>query len=146
MLKLFLIRMRYECEVVNNVAKTASQMDILELEEIVENLKSANDLMLISKFDSEFHKRLFAIVGDVEFFKWWRAQSKALNTYMNNFWKSVGYQTMRYEVIIDIHHAILNAIKEKNPDEAVLQMEKHFAFVIVELIGSLFEEGEKANK
>ncbi|GHU65083.1 hypothetical protein AGMMS49983_12210 [Clostridia bacterium] len=141
MLKLFIIRMRYECEVVKIVAQTASKMDILELDDIADSLNASNDLTLISKFDTEFHKRLFAIVGDMEFFTWWRSQSKSLNIYMNNFWKTVGYQTDRYETIINIHNCILEAIKDKDPVKAIRQMEKHFSFVVVELMGSLFENG-----
>jgi len=143
MLKLFIIRMRYECEVVKIVANSASKMDILELDEIVENLLRSNDLTLISKYDTEFHRRLFAIVGDVEFFSWWRSQSKSLNTYMNNFWKSVGYQTVRYETIANIHSHILEAIEDRDPDRAVSFMEQHFAFVVVELMGSLFDSDRK---
>jgi DNA-binding GntR family transcriptional regulator len=141
MLRLFIIRMRYECEVVKTVAQMATKMDILELDEIVDNLNASNDLTLISKYDTEFHKRLFAIVGDVDFFTWWRSQSKTLNIYMNNFWKSVGYHTARYDVIIDIHNKILDAIKVHSPEDAIKQMERHFSFVVVELMGSLFESG-----
>jgi DNA-binding GntR family transcriptional regulator len=139
MLNLFLIRMRYECEVVKTVINKATSMEILELEDIIAELNSSSDFNLISKFDTEFHKRLFAIAGDMGFFKWWREQSKQLGTYMNNYWKSVGYQTARYKVIIDIHKKIFEAIKEKNTEQAIRQMEKHFSFVVVELVGSLYD-------
>lgn len=138
-LELFIIRMRYECEVVKIVTENATDIDILDLEDIVHNLNNSNDLALISKHDMEFHKRLFAIVGDMDFFKWWRSQSKLLNTYMNNFWKSVGYLTMRYDLIMNIHSSILEAIKNKNSKQAIAQMERHFSFVIVQLMGSLFD-------
>ncbi len=141
LLRLFIIRMRYECEVVKSVIHEARAMDLLELEDIVENLTTASDLNLIAKYDTEFHRRLFAIVGDMEFFKWWRGQSKTLNTYMTNFWKSVGYHTTRYQIIIDIHARILEAIKENDEAAALDWMEKHFAFVVIELMGSLYETG-----
>jgi len=39
---------------------------------------------------------------------------------MDNFWKSVGYKTKRYEVIIDIHNKILEAIKEIKDERKLL--------------------------
>ena len=138
-LNLFLLRMRYECEVIQKVALIRNKFQLMSLEDIVNDLASTDNLAIVACKDLEFHKKLFEIVGIFDFFIWWRNQSQILNAYMDNFWKSVGYHTKRYKIIVDIHREILGAINEKNTEQAIDAMERHFSFVVVELLGSLYD-------
>ena len=138
MLDHFYERLIYECENVIRVIESARRVDVLELEEIIVNLSNASDIDTLSKQDSEFHKRLFAITGDDDFFDWYLKQSKGLSAFITMFWKSIGYNTEPFHKLIEIHQQIFQAIKDKNIENALAAMEKHFAFLLFQLLGNIY--------
>jgi DNA-binding GntR family transcriptional regulator len=136
----FYIRLICECENVMKVIDFVNQIDLLELEEIVDNITNAKNLEAVSQYDAEFHKRLFAITGEVGFFKWWLMQSDNLHRFLVNLWKSIGYQTVQYHELIILHNQIFQSIKNKNQEEAIIAMQKHFALVFFQLLGTMYHE------
>ena len=81
----FHVRLVCECENVRKVIGLANEIDILTLEEIVNNLTTAETVESISIHDSAFHRALFTITKNVDFFKWWRLQSKELSNFLSKF-------------------------------------------------------------
>lgn len=139
MLAHFYERLIYECVNVIKVIESARRIDIMELEEIIDNLSNARDVTALSKYDSDFHKRLFAITGDDDFFEWWLTESKGLNLFINEFWSSIGYDTIPFHRLVDIHKRIFQAIKNKDMDNAFSAMQEHFAFLLFQLLGNIYQ-------
>ncbi|MCL2137654.1 MAG: FCD domain-containing protein [Coriobacteriia bacterium] len=139
-LKHFYQRLICECDNTLRVISVAREIDILDLEEIIENLSNASDIETLSYCDSEFHKRLFAITGDIDFFKWWRLQSKDLHKFVDNFWVSIGYGTEQHYELVELHIQIFKAIRDKKPDDAITAMQKHFSILLIQLLGIMYNE------
>jgi DNA-binding GntR family transcriptional regulator len=74
----------------------------------------------------------------LEFFKWWRLQSQSLNKFLGSMWDSFGEGTEQYYELIRLHQQIFQHIKDKKSDEAVRAMQRHFAIVLFQLLGSLY--------
>jgi len=138
-LRHFYIRLICECENVEKVIKIANEIDLLDLEETIHNLLKAKSIEALSYYDSEFHKRLFAITGDVDFFKWWRLQSEGLHKFLDKFWLWIGYGTAQYDELLEVHRKIFDSIKNKNIDSANIAMQKHFAILLFQLLGSIYK-------
>lgn len=139
MLAHFYERLIYECVNVVKVIESARRIDILELEEIIENLSGAKNVATLSNYDSEFHKRLFSITGDDDFFEWWLTESKGLNLFINKFWASIGYDTKPFHRLVEIHKRIFQSIKEKDTDKAIIAMQEHFGFLLFQLLGNIYQ-------
>lgn len=131
-------RLIFECDNVAKVTELAKDTDIFILEEIVNDLSNARDIAILSKFDSDFHRQLFYITKDEKFFEWWRNNSKGLNLFVDNFWKSIGYGTETHRGLIRIHNQIFQAIKDKNKDNAIIAMQDHFAILLFQLLGTMY--------
>jgi len=136
----FHVRLVCECENVRQVIEVAKEIDIWNLEEIIQSLISATNVETISLHDSEFHRTLFNITENVEFFKWWRMQSKELNNFLSKFWESIGYETKHYYDLMDIHKKILEAIKNRNEEQAIEAMQDHFAILLFQLLGTTYNK------
>ena len=134
----FHTRLVYECNNLVKVIDSAQQIHILELEEIIDNFNNATSLDAIAQYDSEFHKRLFAITGDTEFFIWWRLQSKLLSVFLGNFWKAVGSETKTFSELKALHNQIFLSIKDRDKYSAIAAMQKHFALLLFVLLGSMY--------
>jgi DNA-binding GntR family transcriptional regulator len=139
----FHMRLVHECANVVQVINKATDMDILELEQIVYKLSSAKTFEALALRDSQFHQRLSAITGEKEFFKWWHIQSESLENFLVNFWNSIGYKTKQYEKLIELHQQIFMAIRNRNAEDALSAMQKHFALVLFQILGTLYLNKEE---
>lgn len=138
LLRNFYYRLIYECEVAQEVIEVLDNMDIKILKDLIEKLTHAASLEEVAIYDSEFHKNLFAIAGKEDFFNWWTLQSKDLQEYLKNFWNYIGYQTKFYYQLMDIHKNILEAIINRNKNEVIKEMEKHFSILLFQLLGTVY--------
>jgi DNA-binding GntR family transcriptional regulator len=138
MLNHFHTRLICECNNVVKVITLVREVDIMDLQELVNNLSNATDLKDISKLDSDFHKCLFKITGDVDFFKWWLGQSSSMNKVLLNFWENIGFGTARHMELIKIHNQIFQSIKNKEPEKGVAAMQKHFSILLFQLLGTMY--------
>lgn len=136
----FHVRLVCECENVRKVIEVANEVDIWSLEEIVNNLVAATTPESIALHDSSFHRTLFTITENVEFFTWWRLQSPHLNTFLNKFWESMGHGTKHHQSLMDIHMRIFEAIKNRDEEAAVDAMQEHFAVLLFQLLGTTYNE------
>lgn len=135
----FYLRLICECENLKGVIDEVNQTEIMELEEIIDNLKSAANIELASQFDTAFHRRLFAITGKTEFFIWWHINSQSLHLFLVNLWKTIGYKSEQYEELVANHDLIFTSIKEKNHSKALTAMQQHFALVLFQLLGTMYQ-------
>jgi len=145
----FLVRLAYECEAVQKVIRVANEIAIDDLESAVNKMARAKTLNTIAIYDAEFHQRLFAIAGEKKFFDWWRLQSEALPDILANFWRVVGYRTEKYDELMELHKKIFEAIRDRRPDDALDAMERHFASLLLYLLGGAYQtwsEQEKKQK
>lgn len=140
LLRNFYLRLIYECEVAQRVMKVSNKIHIRILSDLIDKLTQASSLEEIAIYDSEFHKSLFAIAGEEDFFNWWTLQSKDLQSYLKNFWNCIGYKTTSYYQLISIHRQILNAIIKKDESEIINEMEKHFSILLFQLLGTVYRE------
>ena len=136
----FHMRLVCECENIRKVIEVADEFAIWDLEEIINNLTSAKTIEAISLHDSAFHKALFNITKNAEFFKWWRLQSADLNNFLVKFWESIGYNTRYYHELMEIHIGIFNAIKDRDEEAAVNAMQDHFAILLFQLLGTTYNK------
>ena len=139
-LKNFYIRFIYECEVIKIVIDKRTDFQLEELEMIIENMDMANSLEVIAVYDSSFHQKLFSIAERGDFFKWFRLQSKDLSHFLNGFWNAIGYKTDYYYELLNIHREIYNAVSRKDTDNALEMMERHFAILLFQLLGTMFSQ------
>jgi len=138
----FHVRLICECENIRKVIKLAKDIDISNLEEIVDNLATAETVESISIYDSEFHKTLFRIAENQDFFSWWRLKSKELSNFFNKFWDSIGYGTKHYQDLMDIHKKIFYAIKNRDEEAAVNATQEHFAILLFQLLGTTYNKSQ----
>ena len=139
-LKNFYIRFIYECEIIKIVIDKRNDMQLEELEMIIENMESAPTLEVLAVYDSLFHQKLFSIAEREDFFKWFRLQSKDLAHFLSGFWNAIGYQTDYYWELLKIHREIYNAVNQKDTDKALEMMERHFAILLFQLLGTMFSQ------
>ncbi len=141
LLRNFYIRLVYECEVVQIVIEKRNDFDLMELKEIVDEMQSASSIESVAICDSHFHRRLFAIAKEEEFFEWYKLQSKNLTNFLNSFWSYIGYKTDYYKRLLDIHMNIYLAIEKKDVKMALSAMQDHFSILLLELLGATFQKG-----
>jgi len=142
----FLVRLAYECEAVQKVIRVANEIAIDDLESAVNKMLKAKTLNDIAIYDAEFHQRLFAIAGEKKFFDWWRLQSEALPEILANFWRVIGRGTEKYDELMELHQMIFEAIRDKKPEDALDAMERHFAILLMYLLGGAYETWNKPEK
>lgn len=136
----FHVRLVCECENIRKVIEVAKEIDVWNLEEIINNLTTAKTVESISLHDSEFHRTLFNITENVDFFKWWRMQSKELNNFLGNFWESTGYDTLHYHDLMGVHRNIFEAIRNRDEEAAIGAMQDHFAILLFQLLGTTYNK------
>jgi DNA-binding GntR family transcriptional regulator len=115
------------------------ETDIRELEIIINKLNNATSFTDLSRFDSDFHKKLFAITSNVEFFDWWTIESDKLNSFLYNLWETIGYKTKPYDNLIKQHNVLFEAIKNRNGSAALDALLHHFAIVLKQLLAGMYE-------
>ena len=111
-LKDFYVRLIYECEIIKMVVNNRKQTELWELGELINEMKAAKTIEEIAEKDAFFHRRLFSIAGEEEFYKWYQLQAKTLNSFLNGFWSYIGYGTDYYNKLMEIHTNIYNAISK----------------------------------
>lgn len=133
----FYERLIIECGNIIKVIESARRIDILELEEIIGNMNSAKDVTTVSKHDAEFHRRLFAITGDDDFFEWWLERSQRLSGFIGKIWESID-GTEQFTELLEIHNCIFEALKDKDTDKAMINIQKHFAFLFFNIFNKYY--------
>jgi len=136
----FHVRLVCECENIRKVIEVADEFDIESLEDIVKKLTTANTVEKISIYDSEFHRTLFNITKNAEFFKWWRLQSEELCNFLGKFWETVGYGTTHYHDLMEIHRRIFVAVRNRDEEAAINAMQDHFAVLLFQLLGTTYNK------
>ncbi len=142
-LQSFFVRLVYECEVVQIVIKKRTDFDLKELASILDEMKGSSELNEIAAYDSSFHRRLFAIAEEDDFFEWYQLQSKSLRAFLKGFWSYIGYQTDYYYDLMEIHTNIYKAIEQQDEALALDAMQKHFSILLLELLGATFQHGSE---
>jgi DNA-binding GntR family transcriptional regulator len=140
-LKSFYVRLVYECEVVQKVIDNRSKYDLVDLKDIIDNMTAATGIETIAFCDSQFHRRLFSIAREDEFYEWYQMNSKELLGFLKGFWTYIGYHTPYYYELMEIHTNIYNAIEECDKELAVETMQKHFSILLLQLLGATFQKG-----
>lgn len=141
-LKNFYIRYVYECECTKQIIAcqgrdgTSHFADILAM--IVDDMKKASSIDSISVLDSQFHRMIFCAVNEQNFFEWYKLNSESLQTFLNNFWKAVGIGTDFHRELIEIHENIYKCIIERNEKLAIEYVQKHFAILLLKLLGMMY--------
>lgn len=143
MLKSFDIRLIYECEVVQKVIDNRRDTDVIELADMINDMKEATSIHEVAKADATFHRRMFSIAEEVEFYEWFRLQSKGLGKFLGSFWSYIGYKTPYYEKLIAVHEDIFNGIKNRDKALALSAMREHFAILLFQLLSVTFQRGQK---
>ena len=142
-LKNFYIRYIYECEVVKTVIQmsNANLIDshlysMFELN--MNDMEKASTIESLAMLDSYFHRWLFCIAEENEFYDWYKVNSDALQVFLNNFWNCIGIGTQYHHELIEIHKTIFEAIKEKDEAKAIDATQKHFAILLFQLLGMMY--------
>jgi DNA-binding GntR family transcriptional regulator len=90
------------------------------------------------QLDEEFHQILFQICNKTRSWE----MIRRMNSHFDRLRMLRLAQNHNWNVLIDQHKEIFQAISDKNPDEAELIMEKHMKLVIVELEDLIAENPE----
>jgi DNA-binding GntR family transcriptional regulator len=146
-LKNFYIRYIYECEIVKTIitmdenTNNSHLFDMLSM--IVGDMKNAKTVDSISVLDSQFHRLLFCVAGQQEFFEWYQLNSESLQVFLGNFWNVVGIGTDEHKELLDIHENIYKYIKAKDEKNALDSVQKHFSVLLLNLLFMMFSSVEK---
>lgn len=140
-LKDFYVRLVYECEIVQMVLHNRKTTELWELKDLVNDMKTATTIKEIAKADASFHRRLFSIAGEEQFYNWYQLQAQSLNNFLGGFWSYIGYKTENYERLMEIHSNIYHAIESQDVDLAVKSIQEHFSILLFQLLSVTFQKG-----
>lgn len=138
----FYIRLIYECEIVQIVLINRKNTELWELRDLVNDMKNAQTVKEIAEADAVFHRRLFSIAGEEDFYKWYQLQAKTLNGFLSGFWSYIGYGTDNYKKLMEIHNNIYLAIEKQDTEMAISAMLEHFAILLFQLLSTTFQQNE----
>jgi len=118
--KVFEFRRSIELGAVFQAAKDPKEEDVLELENILEEMRIEEDERYIGELDQKFHNKIVDMSDNI-FFK---VNNNAIGEILGLFIKDSAKKSKK-EDILAIHGEILETIREKNPRKAELKMKKH---------------------
>ena len=137
----FYVRLIYECEIVQIVLHNRKNTELWELKDLIEDLQHAKTIKELADTDAAFHRRLFSIAGEEEFYKWYQLQAKSLNHFLSGFWSYIGYNTENYKKLMEIHTNIYLAIEKQDVELALRATQEHFSILLFQLLSVTFQKG-----
>ncbi|MBB3139728.1 transcriptional regulator NanR [Halomonas sp. THAF12] len=113
----------FELGMVARAARTASEQDVVQLEELLERQRSElnRDIGAFIKADMSFHSAIAEITGNPIFI----AISHAMLNWLANFHASVLHWKGSEHITLEEHARILDAIRQNDEAAAVREMRAH---------------------
>lgn len=129
-----------EIETVSLAALRINEEEIKELEEVIAQLKSAEEESISVVVDKQFHYKIAQASRNVLILNVLNAISSLMDTFIKEAREKILSNKENKEILIQQHEEIYSAIKHRDPKKASLAMAKH-----LQLIEDVFINGEEEN-
>lgn len=120
--EIYFLRSLLEGTACQLAANNISEQSLEELERLCEKMEkclSDNDLTEMPKYNSSFHRTIYAAANSPRLYK-------MIVRLWNSFLKSsFSFLTLRAPVMVNEHKAVYKALRGRNPEEAMEKMREH---------------------
>lgn len=123
------LRSILEIETVALAAVRITEEELKELEEVIIQMKTTEEETINAVVDKAFHYRIAQASKNILIVNMLNAISSLIDTFIKEAREKIINNKENKEILIQQHEAIYLAIKDRNPQEASLEMKKHLQFV-----------------
>jgi CRISPR/Cas system CSM-associated protein Csm2 small subunit len=128
----FFERFTDECDNIIKIIAIEDKSDlVIKLKAVNKELLDATKIEKMAELDSIFHLELFKATGNRKKIEDWENKIKEKRGLPFRIWQTIGRNPIHHSKLCEIHSAILNAIDQKNEEDALDAMRQHFAMVLL---------------
>ncbi|MDF2503007.1 FadR/GntR family transcriptional regulator [Clostridium sp.] len=133
-LEIHQVRVMIETETASLAAKNVTDEDIVVLQGLIDKLKNSNDELERSLSDKNFHYKIAECSRNFLINNILRSVSSLMDAFIVNARMVIVNEKEAREVLVEQHENILQALIDRNPDEAVKAMRIHLDCIKQHLI------------